>query len=136
MLLHDIILMLFIACLSACFSYLLDYCFGHPGKSDCDEVNEHAIFFFWSFYLAAKRKKVANAFLPARYSKDIFCEGRDLFSWEMAFGMCIYCTGIWIALFLFSIPALLSHHIVFYELPKTLLLLSTPIFSHFILRKI
>lgn len=135
-LIHDILMIFFIAICSGCFSYLLDYALGQPGKEDASEVNERAILFFWSYYLAANRMKVTNKYFTRQTKKDLFATGRDLFTWEFAFGMCMYCTNYWVSVLLFALPAIIFDLANLQSLPNFILLLTTPIFSHFILRKI
>lgn len=151
-LIYDLLMIIFIATCSACFSYLLDYALGQPGAKDVDDINERAIFFFWSLLLAKRRLyKDANyenifkdrcnvgdySILANRNEdKEHFARGRDLFSWELAFGMCIYCTGVWIALLFFCLPIIFFDLIQLNYFSNFFLLLTTPIFSHFILRKI
>lgn len=133
---YDIILILFIAVCAAFFSYFLDYSFGKPGAKDLEDVNTKAILFFWSYFLAARRAKNIVPDLLNVDKKDVFGIGRDLFTWEFAFGMCIFCTNFWVCELLFAIPFIIFHPVNLVVIPKFFLLLTIPIFSHFILRKI
>lgn len=152
-LINDILFILFIAAISASFSYMLDFALGYPGKEDASEVNTKSFLFGWSFFLAKRRLSIGQLFeikdkynqlddstkyeiemLNRQYKTHVFGIARELFTWEFAFGMCIYCTGFWIAL-IFSILIYLMpvQHLII--LPKYFVLITTPVFSHLILRK-
>jgi hypothetical protein len=133
---HDLIIIFFIAACSSCFSYLLDYALGKPGATFIEDVNERSIFFFWSLFLAKRRTKITNPYLTNSSKKELFAAGRDLFFWEFAAGMCIFCTNVWVSLLLFALPIYFFDLIQLNNFSNIFLLLTTPIFSHFILRKI
>lgn len=133
---ENIVLIIFIAAISASFSYMMDFGFGYPGKQFAEDMNPKALLFRWSFFLAKRR-------LNKRYVDDqrilindlqeyklhIFGLGRELFTWENAFGMCQFCCNFWISL----IFAIIFYFTTFQD---WILFISTPVFSHFILRKI
>lgn len=146
----DLLAIILLAFVPATFNYFLDYCLGHPMS---DKVETKAIFFRYSLFLAKRRvsvqkeKQLVSALAPLLNSDDpdtraqgkkqlnlsFIVAGRDLFTWEQAFGMCPYCTNFWIAL--------ATAFIGFFFLPLTiidpiLLFIMQPIFSHTILRKL
>lgn len=147
---QDIISLFLISLIPCSFGYLLDYCLGKPGS---DEVNTKAIFFKYSLFLAVRRLKINNRkneiermfsgmlntedkgeFLQAKkqYLTTLFNSGREHFTWEQAFGMCIFCSNVWICLLTclvvtIFIPLQINPFIVFITIPA---------FSHLILRKL
>lgn len=147
----EIILLIFLAFVPACFSYFLDNTLGYPGKDD--GPNTKAIFFPYTLKMATRRltKAQYNALVKNFESllnsddpdqradgkrlldTSIVIQGRKHFTWEMAFGMCIFCTGFWIAL--------ISAFIMFWQVEfiaifPPFVFIIIPIFSHTILRKL
>ena len=145
----DLILCLLLSCVPATFSYLLDFCLGHPMAN---EVNTRAIFFPYSYFLAKKRigkkqqrefeiafKDMLNSDNPGtrkdgvkQMKVSIMLLAQKEFGFEQALGMCIFCTNVWISLiaatfFFFFVP-LHSASILYFLL--------IPIFSHSLLRKL
>jgi hypothetical protein len=135
-LINDILLTCFIAFCSSCFSYFLDYALGKPGSEFVDDVNEKAILFFWPLFLAKRRAKIKDHCVAGITNKDFFGIGRDLFSWEYAVGMCIFCSNFWISEILFAIPIVFFNLVSFNIFSVYFLFLTIPVISHFILRKI
>ena len=153
-LINDILLILLIAAISASFSYMLDFALGFPGKEDASEVNTKAILFSWSFYLAKRKLSLGELFeirdthaplkdstkyeiemLMRGYKTHVFGIARELFTWEHAAGMCIFCTNFYISL----ITASLIYFFHLTELniiPTFTIFITTPVFSHLILRKL
>ncbi len=102
------------SCVPALLSYFLYYCFGQPMS---DEPKTREIFSFYPLLLAKRRltkeqiadiEKMFSHFPDdplnkAEAKKEIHLTilkmARETFTWEKAFGMCIICTGFWIALF-------------------------------------
>jgi hypothetical protein len=136
----------------ACFSYLLDYCLGLPGSEN--DIHTKEIFFPYTLWLARRRLKQHNllkakeTFFYAQLNSDdasvrkdavrmmkvtIVTEGRKFFTWEYMVGMCIFCTGFWIAELTALICLFYGPHLVHFS--PALLFIFLPIFSHTILRK-
>lgn len=147
----EIILLIFLAFVPACFSYFLDNCLGYPGKED--GPNTKAIFFPYTLKLATRRltksqyNTLVNAYSEMLNSDDpaqrhegkrlldtsIVLQGRKYFKWELAFGMCIYCTGFWIAL---ASAFIMFWQVDFIAIFPPFVFIIIPIFSHTILRKL
>lgn len=117
---------------------LLDYALGQPGR----EVNHmegtgptpSSIFFFWSLYLAEKRLGVVGrAYISMDEKLSVFLMARDSFFWEKAFGMCIYCTNVWLS---WIICFCLAWSVPLTVLPVYYTFILVPISSHAILRHI
>lgn len=146
----DLLAIILLAFVPATFNYFLDYCFGHPMS---DKVSDKAIFFRYSLFLAKRRvsmqkeKEIVAALAPLLNSDNpdtraqgkkqlnlsFVAAGRDLFTWEQAFGMCPYCTNFWIA----SFTALIAYfYFPLTAIDPILLFIMQPIFSHTILRKL
>lgn len=146
--LHELILISLLSCVPALLSYFLDYCFGRPMS---DEPKTREIFSFFPLWLAKRRlskeevadiKRMFSGMEPDEQNRieakkqfhlGILNMGRERFTWEKAFGMCIICTGFWIAM-IFAIFFFFFLQLNF--LPSFSLLLLTPIISHLILRKL
>jgi hypothetical protein len=144
---NDLLLIIFFSCLSAAISYMLDYGLGKPGS---DEISVTEFLTGWTFILAKRRlikyklyNELTEIFLPAgnmyqkvlldqELKKTVIEKGKDFFTWEKAFGMCIICTGFWIAL---ALSIIFIFTIELAVLPDYLLLSIVP-FSQFILRRI
>lgn len=144
---HLIFFCIVLSLIPACFSFFLDYCLGHPGQ---EQINSKAILFGWSYYLAKRRvdrnqmnglvmafKDLLNSDDPTQRAQGqsqlkltVFVQGRNCFTYEQAFGMCLYCTNFWIS----QITALTLFMYVPGQTPGLYFLL-IPIFSHSILRK-
>jgi hypothetical protein len=153
----DIITLIFLAIVSACLSYLIDYCLGRPSVDDSNDINPRAIFFFWTLYLSNRRLKgkavrynIVKSFETELRHEDItireaakrmvkqetVAKAKMLFTWEQALGMCIICTNFWVSVLLIALPVYLLHLISLQVLPDFFILLTTPILAHFIIRKI
>lgn len=145
---ENIVFLIFIALISAAFSYMLDFGLGYPGKEQAEEINTKSFLFFWSLFLATRKltrgelfeirdlyqtKKNATKYekemLERQYKIHVFGIGRELFTWEFAIGMCIFCTNFYISLILAGIVYLTSFH-------DWIIFLSTPALAHLILRKL
>lgn len=141
---------------SVSFSKFLELCFGYPGKEFTSDIDAGAIFFGWSYHLAYMRVEIVhgeqwirdlNARVLAEFThpadvltakrdfkRAIFMEGRQFFTWERAFGMCIYCTNFWVSsiacLFFTSVNPLQS------SLPPYFLFFTIPFLSLLILKHV
>lgn len=147
----EIVLLIFLSFVPACFSYFLDYCLGFPSSDD--KLGTSAIFFWYTFRLARRRltpkqhndivmglKGMLDHDDPATRHEGkrllkiaVVMEGRKYFKWELAFGMCPFCTGFWIALI--SAFIMLWHIDLIAIFPPFIFIL-IPIFAHTILRKL
>ncbi len=129
----DILLILLLSAIPACFNYFLDYCLGSPMDED---PNAKEILSWYSLFLASwrlRREKKLISDHSRTQGKTILLQAQKYYTWEKAFGMCIYCTGFWCALiaatvFYFTIPLSFIHRSAMFFL--------VPIFSHTILRKL
>lgn len=151
---HELFLIMLFSIVATSFSYTLDFCLGTPGQTEADRVNVSAIFFKYSLGLAVRRLIKNNCYTSTvqKYShqlnsenailrknaaieldKELFSLGRMFFSWEHALGMCVYCTGIWIALLL---SAILFFTVDLHFINHWFLFILVPIFSHILLRKL
>ncbi len=130
------------------FSMLLDFTLGHPGK---DEINNKAIFYGYTFWLAKRRlikeglyyelekgfledsknftDKIVKNNLYTNFRRSVVMNAKDFFTWEHAFGICIFCTGAWISL-LFGVLLYIFGIINIYFIILVI------IFSHLLLRKL
>lgn len=156
---HDLCIVLIIALASAGVSFFLDFCLGQPGNDEGPKTKE--IFFGWTLQLAWWRLKRSAPRLLRQINEEnlslsqlttcpdpitsaankknretaIVENAKRFFTWEWAFGMCIYCTNVWItaigctAIVIWTAPELLV-------LPVYILPLPTIIFAHLILRKL
>lgn len=147
----DIIMFFLLASIPAGFSFFLDYALGHP-MSD-DKVSPKAIFFGYSLALAKnalpdkKQEEIEKFFrdqlsdsdpsirieAKQRMNEALMKEGRKYFFFQQAFGMCPFCSNFWVAfiaanIYMFHIPTLFFHGIFY--------LITIPVFSHVILRKL
>lgn len=145
----DLILAILLACIPAAFSYLLDYSLGKPMAN---EINTRAIFFSYSYKLAKRRigrgrqreleiafKDMLNSDNPdtrrdgvKQMKTSVMMLAQKEFGIEQAFGMCIFCTNVWISfiaatIFFFFVPVHFNPFFFY---------LLIPIFSHSILRKL
>lgn len=75
---------------------------------------------------------VALAANDASIKTAIVQRAQSLFYWEKAFGMCIYCTNVWISIVICSVALVTLQLSLFYFF---VMLLCIPPLSHFILRK-
>lgn len=147
----ELIFIILLSSIPAAFSFLLDYCLGHPGA---DNVNTKSIFFKYTLALSRRRVKQAKGESWKEFKQSFFVEvddlearvgmtdqfeqtvvliGRKFFTWERAVGMCVYCTNVYFAtiaagLFFFFIPTAFFHPGLYF--------IFIPVFSHLILRKI
>lgn len=147
--LNEFIFLLLLAIGPAGFSLFLDYCFGKPMS---DEPNVQAIFFRYTLFLSRLRLgpgriyDMKNDLKPLLMSGDweqradgyrqlnltILMEARKFFKWEQAFGMCVFCSNLWVSLIfatVYSLTIPLVHFNTF------CFFLFIPITSHLILRK-
>lgn len=146
----ELIFIILLSSIPAAFSFLLDYCLGHPGG----DINNKSIFFKYTLALALRRvkkikgknwKEFKQSFfvdvedletrdgMTDQFEQTVVLIGRKFFTWERAVGMCIYCTNVYIAtiaagLFFFFIPTAFFHPGLYF--------IFIPVFSHLILRKI
>lgn len=147
--LNEFIFLLLLAIGPAGFSLFLDYCFGKPGS---EEVNTRSIFFFYTYWLSRKRigpgkeSDIRETYKPMLDSTDpevrfdglrqvkttIVLEARKKFTWEQAFGMCVFCSNLWVSL-IFSIIYFLT--IPLADFSPFCFFIFIPITSHSILRK-
>jgi|GEM_PF-4726824 len=153
-LINDILFILLIAFISASFSYMMDFALGYPGKEDASEVNTKAFLFGWSFFLAKRRLskgqlfEIRDSYLPLKgstkyesemfnrsYKIHVFGTARELFTWEYAFGMCMFCCNFWVSWILACIIYYL-HILSLFFIPDYFIFITTPVFSHLILRKL
>lgn len=65
--------------------------------------------------------------------KSIVERAQNYFGWEKAFGMCVYCTGVWIAVLIAISISFVFQFTIFQAI---CLILCLPAISHLILRKI
>lgn len=157
-LIKDIILLFLLSSFPACFSYLLDYIIGQPG---IEQPNSNAILFCYTLKLSMMRLKkvkqngvsllhntwegfnetskrfagddVAFNNLQSNYKLSLVTQANQFFKWERAFGMCIYCTNVWICFFFGLAVMYYSNDFI---VPKIFIPLVITFFSHTILRKI
>lgn len=151
----------FLAFFSFISSYFLDYILGRPSSQN---PNQKAIFFFWTYFLARKRLErekpslyksligsISQEIAPIQTmdgvpalsnfaTKEVVVaqivnEGRELFSWELPFGMCSVCTNFWISLFIAICGEIAKFNIVGFEFYDLLFIFVIIFYSHFILRK-
>lgn len=148
---NDLVFIILLSLLPACFSYFLDYCLGHPMA---DDPKTKEIFSRYSLWMAKRVLKNRDLLEPIRKSfyemlnsddpgvrrdgieqmkKTIMLEGAKYYNIEKAFGMCPYCTNFWFSQmaalgFYFLIPLALFNPLVYF--------IMIPIFSHSILRKL
>lgn len=144
----DILLAFAVATIPASFSYFLDYCLGKPGS---EQPNNSEIFSFYTLLISEwtlgrnKATKIMTNFIEMMRDKDqrhdaqrlyfetVVAEAQKRFTFQKMFGMCIFCTGFWIAListfFFVNVfpPSTMNPNFYF---------LLIPIFSHLILRKL
>jgi hypothetical protein len=157
----DIVYILFLVFICVFFSLMLDYGLGHPGKKvdEFEGIGPSAkeLLFGWSYFLAKSMLQITpkyvllvNQFADKINSTDyetavkarrqfryqVFIMGREMFTWQYAFGMCIFCTNFWISLFFAGFFTFISRFYVFITFPRYFLFLCIPIFSHAILRLI
>jgi hypothetical protein len=143
---QDLLTIFVLSTIPAAFGLLLDYALGFPGKEE--GPNAKAIFFkIWSYRLAEWAVKRAEKYSEIRdrfsnfdrtpemeelIEKTIFIEGKKLFHIEQAFGMCVFCTNVWLSLITATI---LYFHVDFLTINHKFLFLLIPIYSHCIIRK-
>lgn len=141
---EDIFMLIFMAVISACISYMLDYGLGLPGADDVERINSGAFLAWWTYVLAKRAipheemlscKKYAHEDVIAKKARkhEAIVVGRQYFTWQYAFGMCIFCTGFWIAIIWAGIASTFENTNYF---PHWLIFITTPVFSHLILRKL
>jgi uncharacterized iron-regulated membrane protein len=152
MFLLEYLTVILLAFAPAALSFFLDYTLGFPGHEE-GKFGTKAIFFSYTLAMAKRRlpakkeDELVKGFSGMLNSDDpgtrlegkkllntsIVLEGQKYFKWELAFGMCQYCTGFWIAL----ISAFFMYWLVPLEwVFPPLLFLLIPIFAHTILRKL
>ncbi len=103
-LLHNVDYNVFIyGVLAALLSLFLDYCLGLSGS----EFSPREIFSGYTSWLVRRRlSKVSLTDIADQYEfgndndreKFLYTQAEPLFTWEKAAGMCVVCTGFWIAL--------------------------------------
>lgn len=108
----------YLCLISAMFIFMLDYGLGKPAD---DKVGYGSFLFSYSFFHAKKAlgkliipieeqyrqqlsfadNKLDEHRIKRQYEELVFTQGRELFTWQKAFGMCPYCTHFWFTLILF-----------------------------------
>lgn len=108
----------YLSLISAMFVFMIDYGLGTPAD---DHPGYGSFLFKYSFWLARTalgdlhkpiygqylsqlsdaNDKLTRHQIKREYQQIVFTQGRQLFSWQKAFGMCPYCTHFWFTLFLF-----------------------------------
>lgn len=105
---------LFYAIFSAITVFMIDYGLGHPAD---EEIGYGSFLFWYSFRFAKRRLKKGGLLVRLKqqyrdqlnkvtspvdqqdikrtYQELVFTNGRKLFTWEKAFGMCPYCFHFW-----------------------------------------
>lgn len=130
---QDIILIILLSAIPAAFSYFLDYCLGSPMD---DDPNAKEILSWYSLFLASwrlRREKKTPSDQSRTQGKTILLAARKYYTWEKAFGMCIYCTGFWIAL---TAATVYYITVPLQFINSSFLFFLVPIFDHTILRKL
>jgi hypothetical protein len=102
-LLHNVDYNVFIyGVLAALLSLFLDYCLGLSGAG----FSPREIFSGYTNWIVRQRlgnkvKEITESYkFEDEYDRDAFLysQAEPLFTWEKAAGMCVVCTGFWIAL--------------------------------------
>jgi hypothetical protein len=147
---QDITTIILLSLIPCTLGYFLDYCLGQPG-SDQPKVGEiFSGYTLWICKQTLQPGRLHEIFIehePMLTSNDpltrvdgrkqmkevIIEDAKKLFTWQKAFGMCIFCTNPWICficcfVFYFTVPLQIIHPIF--------LFLLVPIFSHTLLRKL
>lgn len=151
----------FLAFFSFLVSYFLDYILGRPSSQN---PNQKAIFFFWTYFLARKRLEreepslykslmgsISQGIAPIQKTDglpvlnnfaikevvvaQIVNEGRELFSWELPFGMCSVCTNFWISFFVAICGEIAKYNNIGFDYYDILFIFVVVFYSHYILRK-
>ncbi len=106
--------------IAALFIFMLDYGLGHPADAP-EKIGYGSFLFSYSLFLSTLRLVKAGLYsdmheqyisqkptdalhshqIKRQFEQLVFTQGRQLFTWEKAFGMCPYCTHFWFTLFLF-----------------------------------
>jgi hypothetical protein len=149
---NDLLLIIFFSCLSAGLSMMLDYGLGKPGSIDPEDIGVSEFLSWWTFALARRRlivndmfDEIENVFIipkndPYRkvfiireFKRTVIEKGREFWTWEKIVGGCPICTGFWVAL----IIAILVYFVIpLHEIPSWFYFITTPAFSHFLLRRL
>ena len=121
--------MIYLSIFCALLVYMIDYGIGRPS----DEKPGYGSFLFgYSFYLAKRRivkaglhkalygqlleqlsnakNNLERARIKKSYKEFVFTQGREMFTWEKAIGMCPVCFHFWVTFFI-----LLIGNIFFYK---------------------
>ena len=128
-----LLILLFIAGLSANFSFFLDFALGNPSG----QPQTGAILFNWTLFLAKRRLKKEDAeFLRINesFKAELVAGARRYFTFENMLGMCSICTNFWVA----TIFYLVSLGLYSYPISGFYLFVSwltVTLLSHAILRK-
>lgn len=147
---HEILLIILLALIPTCSSYLLDYCLGQPGSDDPKTGEIFSGYTLWIAKNTLQPGRMHEIFTDhegmlnsedsmtrlqgdEQMKKVIIEDAKKLFTWQKAIGMCVFCTNVWISwiysfFFFFTVPLVHINPIFFFLL--------IPIFSHTILRKL
>jgi hypothetical protein len=138
--------MLTLSLFCAFFIYMLDYGLGHPAD---EKVGYGSFLFGYSFWLAKRamgvmyppielqyRAQLADATsalerqqIKRSFQEIVFTQGRQLFTWQKAFGMCPFCTHFW-----FTVIAFLLAENIFYFQDNIIIFSFYFTLSHVIIR--
>lgn len=138
---------IYLALLPALLVYMLDFGMGEPGN---DSPNVHGLLSFWPQYLAKQALKKAGAWdmlykqyldqvnfatdglqlarINTEFKKMVFQQGRELFTWQYAAGMCPICFHFWINIFF-----IISVNIFYFEV-NIITFIPQLLIGHFFIR--
>lgn len=154
----EIFAVLLIALFSASISRLLEYCFG---LADSDQFAPNEIFSVYTFLMAKNRLElskdveflydveklkdtelekadqtnnpVTRKQVEDNFKINIVERAKELFTWEKAAGMCVYCSNVWLS---FVICLFVTIIFKLAAVDAAMLFFIVTAISHFILRTV